>query len=92
MEDKYQRAMKRFDEVYNPMRKKYNLRSHICTSLYDDALIEVWEYHGEMKGKCICRVKEKESIDCYERATEHLKQYAEMRERQERRAGAAMAG
>lgn len=92
MEDKYKNVMKMFNDVYNPMRKKYNLRCHICTSLYADALIEVWEYCGEVKGKCICRVKEKESIDCYERATEHLKQYAEMRERQERRVSAAMAG
>lgn len=29
MEDEYKEIVRKFNEIYNPLRKRYNLRSHI---------------------------------------------------------------
>lgn len=81
-EAEYRAAVQDFYAIYRPLQKKYNLRMHSHFSIYDDGLIEAWEYHGETKGKCILRVKEAEDIDCYKRATEDLKSYEKEREKQ----------
>lgn len=93
MEDEYKEIVRKFNEIYNPLRKKYNLRSHIHSSIYEseDDLIEIWEYNGETRGKCIVREKEKEIIDCYKRAIDDLKNYKQEREERERERKANMA-
>lgn len=75
MEDEYKEIVRKFNEIYNPLRKRYNLRSHIHSSIYEseDDLIEIWEYSGETRGRCIVREKETEIIDCYKRAIDELK-------------------
>lgn len=62
-------------------------RHTIC--IYDDGLIEIWEYKGEQRSKCVCKVKEENDIDCYKRAIEALESYGKERERitYEKRAG-----
>lgn len=42
MEDEYKEIVRKFNEIYNPLRKRYNLRSHIHSSIYEseDDLIE----------------------------------------------------
>lgn len=91
MEDEYKEIVRKFEEIYRPLRKRYNLRSHMHFSIYDDGLIEIWEYRGETKGKCILRVKETESVDCYKRAIEELNNYKKEREEAEHGRSAAMA-
>lgn len=44
--------------------------------LYGNNLIEIWEYKGERKGRCICKVKEDTEIACYQRAIEMLENYS----------------
>lgn len=73
--DEYSKAARRFEAVYRPLQKKYNLRSHMHFNIYDEGLIEIWEYRGETKGKCIVRAKETEDIDCYKRAIDELENY-----------------
>ena len=62
-------------------------------SIYEseDDLIEIWEYKGETRGKCIVRAKETEEIDCYKRAIDELKNYKQEREEREHGRSAAMA-
>ena len=91
MKDEYEETVKKFYEIYRPLQKKHNLRSHISSSLYDDSLIEIWEYRGETKGKCILRVKEPEEIDCYKKAIEQLEGYKKKREESGNGRNAAMA-
>lgn len=74
-EQEYREAAHKFYSVYRPMQKKYNLRYHIHFDIYDDGLIEIWEYKGERRGKCICRVSESKDIDCYEKAIMELEAY-----------------
>lgn len=57
----------------------------------EDDLIEIWEYNGETRGRCIVREKEKEIIDCYKRAIDNLKNYKREREERERERKADMA-
>ncbi len=83
-EAEYSAAVKEFYAIYNPLRKRYNLRMHLHFSVYDDGLIEAWEYHGESKGKCILRVKEAEDIDCYKKAAEELRYYEKSRKEREK--------
>lgn len=94
MEDEYREIVRKFNEIYNPLRKRYNLRSHIRSSIYEseDDLIEIWEYDGETCGKCIVREKETEIIDCYKRAIDELKNYKQEREEREHGRSTAMAG
>ena len=63
-------------------------------SIYEreDDLIEVWEYEGETRERCIVRAKETEEIGCYKRAIDELKNYKQEREGKEHERSAAMAG
>ncbi len=94
MEDEHKEIVKKFYEIYRPLQKRYNLRSHMHFSIYEreDDLIEIWEYKGETRGKCIVRAKETEEIDCYKRAIDELKNYKQEREGKEHERSAAMAG
>lgn len=94
MEDEYKEIVRKFYEIYRPLQKKYNLRYHMHFSIYEseDDLIEIWEYSGETRGKCIVRAKETEKIDCYKRAIDELKNYKQEREEKEHGRSAAMAG
>ena len=94
MEDEYKEIVRKFYEIYRPLQKKYNLRDHMHFSIYEseDDLIEIWEYSGETRGKCIVRAKETEEIDCYKRAIDELKNYKQEREEKEHGRSAAMAG
>lgn len=56
--DEYSEAVKEFYRVYRPLQKKHNLRMHSRFSIYDDGFIEIWEYIGEQRSKCVCKVKE----------------------------------
>ena len=93
MEDEYKEIVRKFYEIYRPLQKKYNLRYHMHFSIYEseDDLIEIWEYKGETRGKCIVRAKETEEIDCYKRAIDELKNYKQEREEREHGRSAAMA-
>ena len=94
MEDEYKEIVRKFYEIYRPLQKKYNLRYHMHFSIYEseDDLIEIWEYSGETRGKCIVRAEETEEIDCYKRAIDELKNYKQEREEKEHGRSAAMAG
>lgn len=94
MEDEYKEIVRKFYEIYRPLQKKYNLRYHMHFSIYEseDDLIEIWEYSGEIRGKCIVRAKETEEIDCYKRVIDELKNYKQEREEKEHGRSAAMAG
>lgn len=37
--------------------------------------LEIWEYIGEQRSKCVCKVKEEKDVECYKRATEELQNY-----------------
>lgn len=80
MENEYREIVRKYYEIYRPLQKKYNLRDHIHFDIYDDGLIEIWEYDGETKGKRICWVKEEDEIDCYRRAIEELQEYKRKKE------------
>ena len=47
------------------------MRMHSRFSLYDDGLIEIWEYRGEQK--------EESETECYKRATEVVENYIKSR-------------
>lgn len=52
---------------------------HSRFSIYDDGLIEIWEYKGDTRTRTICEAKEEDEVTCYKRAIEELKNF----ERQE---------
>lgn len=64
--DEYREAVKEFYRVYRPLQKKHNLRMHSRFSIYDDGFIEIWEYTGEQRGKCVCKVKEEKDVETLE--------------------------
>lgn len=79
--DAYAEAVKRFYAIYLPLKKKYSLRSHINISLYDDGIIEIWEYDRETKKARICKVKESDAVELYNRAAEWMQLYEQQRSR-----------
>lgn len=89
MEDECSRAIREFYQIYRPIQKRHNLRMHSRFSIYGDGLIEIWEYAGERRSKCVCKIKEEKDIECFKRATEALQSYAGEREgtKYEQRAG-----
>ena len=62
----------KFYQIYRPIQKSCGLREHSHFDIYGNNLIEIWEYKGERKGRCICKVKEDTEIACYQRAIEML--------------------
>lgn len=63
----------KFYQIYRPIQKSCGLREHSHFDIYGNNLIEIWEYKGERKGRCICKVKEDTEIACYQRAIEILR-------------------
>lgn len=90
MEDEYTEVVREFYAIYRPLQKKYNLRDHMHFDIYKDGLIEIWEYEGETRKKCISIAREEKDIDCYKRAIDDLKYYKKDREKREHET--AMAG
>lgn len=69
-----------FYKTYRHIQKRHNLRYHMHFDIFGKNLIEIWEYIGEQRGKCICKVKEENEAACYKRAIEELKNYGQERE------------
>lgn len=65
-----------FYQIYRQMQKSHSLRKHSHFDIYGNNLIEIWEYKGERKGRCLCKVKEEDEIACYKRAIEMLISYS----------------
>lgn len=72
------KVIKEFYRVYRQLQKRNNLRLYSRFSIYNDNIIEIWQYKGEKRVRNICKVKEDDEIKCYKRAIEALKNY-EMR-------------
>lgn len=63
-------------QIYRQIQKSHSLREHSRFDIYGNNLIEIWEYAGERRGRCICKVKEETEIACYKRAIEILISYS----------------
>ena len=75
--DEERRALiHKFYQIYRPLQKRHSLRYHMHFDIYGNNLIEIWEYEGDRKGRCICKVKEDTEIACYQRAIEMLKSHS----------------
>jgi hypothetical protein len=48
---------------------------HSHFSIYDDGLIEIWEYQGDTRKRTICKAKEENEIECYKNAIQELKSF-----------------
>lgn len=80
--------IRKFYQIYRQLQKRHSLREHSHFDIYGNNLIEIWEYEGERKGRCICRVKEETETACYKRAIEEMKSYSGKETvRHEKRAG-----
>lgn len=62
-------------QIYRQLQKRNDLREYSHFDIYGNNRIEIWEYAGERRRKCVCKVKEDSEIECYKRATEELKNY-----------------
>ena len=69
------RAIEEFYRIYRQLQKKKDLRIHSRFSIYDDGIIEIWEYQEDKRVRNICKVKEESETACYKRATEVLISY-----------------
>lgn len=82
-----------FYQIYRPIQKSHGLRYHMHFDIYNNNFIEIWEYEGERRGRCICKVKEETETACYKRAIEILISYggkgdhAKYEQKAEQRAG-----
>lgn len=58
-------------EALEEIRKKMHSRF----SIYDDGLIEIWQYNGDTRTRAVCKIKEEDEVDCYKRAIEALENF-----------------
>lgn len=79
----YSAAVHEFYTTYRPLQRRYNLRMRSHQSIYDDGFIEIWEYNGESRGRCVCKAKEADDVALYKSATDWLKDYAHRKEKRE---------
>lgn len=68
-------VIKQFYELYRRLQRQHNFRMHSRFSIYDDGLIEIWEYEGDKRVRNVCKAKEEKEVDCYKRAIETLVNY-----------------
>lgn len=61
--------------IYRQLKERHSLREHSHFDLYGNNLIEIWEYAGGRKKRCVCKVREEDETACYKRAIEMLKSY-----------------
>lgn len=81
MEEKERTALiQEYYRIYRQIQKGHSLREHSHFDIYGNNLIEIWEYVGERRGKCVCKIKENSEAACYKRAIEELKNYGKERE------------
>lgn len=79
MDEERKEVIQEFFRIYRKLQEKYSLRMHTHFDLFHDGLIEIWEYSGETKGKCICKVTGETEIECYRSAIGDLKYYENSR-------------
>ena len=48
---------------------------HSRFSIYDDGLIEIWQYNGDTRTRAVCKIKEEDEVDCYKREIEALENF-----------------
>lgn len=70
-------AIHKFYKVYRELQKYDTLRLHTHESIYEDALIEVYRYHGENKEARVLKVTQKNTADAYEQAAEQVENILE---------------
>lgn len=75
MEEERSKAIAAFEQIYRSLQKKYNLRLHSVFSTGSENLMEIYEYIGEIKGDCICTVRDSDEVICYKKAAETLRGY-----------------
>lgn len=75
-EEEYRALIYEYYRIYRPLHKKYNLRERGHFDIYGNNSIEIWEYTGEKRGYCVCKVEEETGIECYKKAIEMLKYYS----------------
>lgn len=76
-EKELQEAIQEFYATYRKLQKTMKLRMNSHFGLYTDNWIEIWQYSGEEK-KLLIKVKTKKEdedadIECYKRASDHVK-------------------
>lgn len=75
-EEERRAALHEFYRIYRELQKSHSLREHSHFDIYGNNLIEIWEYTGEKRGRCVCKVKEETETACYKRAIEMLESYS----------------
>ena len=87
-DEKRTAAIHDFYKVYRELQKYDNLRLHTRESIYDEALIEVYRYHGEKKDERVIRITQEDAATTYIQATDQVRsllQQAKERRAAERR-------
>lgn len=75
--DEERRALiHKYYQIYRALQKRQSLREHSHFDIYGNNFIEIWEYVGDRRGRCICKVREETETDCYKRAIEVLESYS----------------
>lgn len=79
MDDERIKAIAEFEHIYRRLQKKYNLLMHSCFRISGDNFIEIHEYNKNIKGGCICVVRDSDEVTCYKKAAETLRGYEMIR-------------
>ena len=75
-EEERRAVIQEYYRIYRQLRKSHSLRERSHFDIYGNNSIEIWEYTGEIRGRCVCKVKEETETACYKRATEMLESYS----------------
>lgn len=71
----FEEAFNKFYAIYEPLAKKHGWGMHSKFSIYEDGLIEIFEYDGEERGRHIIRATGANATECYLRAAAALEFY-----------------
>lgn len=71
-EEERRELIRRFYQIYGPIQESCGSKYHMHFDIYGNNIIEIWEYEGERRGRCICKAKEETETACYRRAIEML--------------------
>ena len=86
MQEEYETELKKFYEIYLPLKRKYNLQLHSHFSIWEDGWIKIYKKTGRQQ-KLIIKAESESDAACYRMAREQLNSWETAQLKDKKQAG-----
>lgn len=85
MQEEYEKEIKKFYDVFLPLKRRYNLQMHSHFSIWEEGWIKIYKRDGR-KQNLIIKAESESDTACYRMAREQLHSWETARQKEERKA------